>query len=164
MIKTVQAGCVNCNPLDLKRVIKQVSSPSLSWVTNLSLDCTRVSASQLMDISHLHGLQSLYIWRDQLSEPLNGQQLIRAWAALAEQHDAFSTLQMIFLDFDVSLSAWTFYNLNKFPALDTFVTLFPLNPTLAALQPRKHDWAAAHHGKGYVYHLSCQFRTLPTCR
>ncbi|KAF2170662.1 hypothetical protein M409DRAFT_19477 [Zasmidium cellare ATCC 36951] len=141
--KTVTAGCSNCNPLDLGAIMPLISSPSLSWVTHLSLETIQLSTSELTKLADLTSLRTLYLRVGPHQEPFPVDNIIRAWAASAKGCKAFGVLQMMFLDVSRPLSTWTFHYLNAFPALDTFALRTTSDQGPLELQADAYGW----HGR-----------------
>ncbi|KAK4497031.1 hypothetical protein PRZ48_011480 [Zasmidium cellare] len=157
--KTVTAGCTGCNPLDLGAIVPLISSPSLNWVTHLSLETVRLSTSELVKVADLTSLRTLYLQAGSAQEALPLDRIIRGWASSAKDRKSFGVLQMILLDTKDQLSPWTFHYLNAFPALDTFALRTTVDQDALLPQAETYGWYGGKRPKFRHYARKwCQAR------
>lgn len=138
--KTVVAGCADCNPVDLEAIVPLISSPSLNWVTHLSLEKVRLSTSVLMSLANLTSLQTLNLGAGSALDPLPLDRIIRAWGSSAKEGTAFGILQVMSLYVREPLSMWTFHYLNAFPALDTIALRTASDQDAMESQAETYGW------------------------
>ncbi len=101
--------------------LKPIISPSLNWITSLSISNTTCSRTDLIQISRIINIGTLSIGPNvQAPEIGIDDSIIRSWGRLAADSDAFSVLRVLSCRSQKEMTPRIFTYLNQFPSLDLF--------------------------------------------
>lgn len=130
--------------------MKPTTSPSLNWITFLTLSNITCSRADLIQISQLVNLGNLTLG-PAIQAPDIGLDdgIIRNWGRLAAESDAFSTLRVLNFRWQREITSRVFIHLNQFPALALF------NVEECNLGPQEKPTAQQH---GWKYKTGLELR------
>ena len=130
--------------------MKPTTSHSLNWVTFLTLSNITCSRADLIQISQLVNLGNLTLG-PAIQAPDIGldDSIIRNWARLAAESDAFSILRVLNFRWQREITSRVFTHLNQFPALALF------NVEECNLGPQEKPTAQQH---GWKYKTGVELR------
>jgi len=98
--------------------LKPISSPSLDWITFLTLSSITCSRSDLVHISQLPNIGVLTIGPEVLADEIGlDDGVIRGWARTAATSNAFSMLRVLSCRSQKDITHRVFSHLNQLPAL-----------------------------------------------
>ncbi len=101
--------------------MKPIISPSLSWITSLTLSNTTCSRTDLIQISRIINIGTLSIGPNVQAPDIGiDDSIIRSWGRLAADSDAFSVLRVLSCRSQKEMTPRIFTYLNQFPSLDLF--------------------------------------------
>lgn len=131
-----------CRSHGMAVIIKEVNSPALQWLVNLTLQTLECAPVDLLHISTLHNLRNLIIRGDAKASVCLTDSVMREWAFAARDKNALSNLQMIFADHHPDLTAWSIQHLGHFKQLDTFCALACGFERRASYKAKELGWAS----------------------
>ena len=101
--------------------MKPVISPSLNWITSLTLSNITCSRTDLIQISRIINIGTLSIGPNVQAPDIGiDDSIIRSWGRLAADSDAFSVLRVLSCRSQKEMTHRIFTYLNQFPSLDLF--------------------------------------------
>ena len=108
--------------MQLENYIKPVSSPSLDWVTFLTLSNVTCSRTDLIKISQLPNIGALTIGPGILADEAGlDDGIVRSWARVAATTDAFHMLRVLSCRSQKDITHKVLTHLTEFPALAVFI-------------------------------------------
>ena len=127
--------------MKLTDYMKPIISPSLNWITSLTLSNIICSRTDLIQISRITNIGTLSVGPNVQAEGVDiDDSIIRSWGRLAVDSDAFSILRILSCHSQKEMTPRIFTYLNQFPSLDFFnvsdSNLGPQGKTLAL----QHCW------------------------
>ena len=129
--------------MKLADYMKPIISPSLNWITSLTLSNITCSRTDLIQISRIINIGTLSIGPNVQAEGVGiDDSIIRGWSRLAVDSDAFSVLRILSCRSQKEMTPRIFTYLSQFPSLDFFnvadSNLGPQGKPLAL----QHGWEA----------------------
>lgn len=123
--------------------MKPIISPSLNWITSLTLTNITCSRTDLIQISRIINIGTLSVGPNVQAEGVGiDDSIVRSWSRLAVDFDAFSVLRILSCHSQKEMTPRIFTYLDQFPSLDFFTVsdsnLGPQGKPLAS----KHGWEA----------------------
>ena len=101
--------------------VKHIISPSLSWITSLTLSNITCSRTDLIQISQIINIGTLSIGPNVQAPDIGiDDSIIRSWGRLAADSDAFSVLRVLSCRSQKEMTPRIFTYLNQFPSLHLF--------------------------------------------
>lgn len=101
--------------------MKPIISPSLNWITSLTLSNIICSRTDLIQISQITNIGSLSVGPNVQAEGVGiDDSIIRSWSRLAVDSDAFSVLRILNCHSQKEMTPRIFTYLDQFPSLDFF--------------------------------------------
>ena len=101
--------------------MKPIISPSLSWITSLTLSNITCSRTDLIQISRIINIGTLSIGPNVHAPDIGiDDSIIRSWGRLAADSDAFSVLRVLSCLSQKEMTPRIFTYLNSFPSLHLF--------------------------------------------
>ena len=101
--------------------MKPIISPSLSWITSLTLSNITCSRTDLVQISRIINIGTLSIGPNVQAPDIGiDDSIIRSWGRLAADSDAFSVLRVLSCRSQKEMTPRIFTYLNQFPSLELF--------------------------------------------
>ena len=107
--------------MKLADYMKPIISPSLTWITSLTLCNITCSRTDLIQISRIINIGTLSVGPNVQAEGVGiDDSIIRSWSRLAVDSDAFSVLRILSCHSQKELTHRIFTYLDQFPSLDFF--------------------------------------------
>ena len=101
--------------------MKPIISPSLNWITSLTLSNIICSRTDLIQISRITNIGTLSIGPNVQAEGVGiDDSIVRSWSRLAVDSDAFNVLRILSCHSQKDMTPRIFIYLNQFPSLDFF--------------------------------------------
>ncbi|KAK5125165.1 hypothetical protein LTR85_000841 [Meristemomyces frigidus] len=118
--------CPRCLFSRLPQMLQLADSPSLAWVTDLTLE-DRITSHDLLQVSKLRNVRNLHFYGNTKSNKGFTDAVFRSWADAAQQSHAFPELESVTVDAPryndrgiSNITHWSLGQLWKFPALAIF--------------------------------------------
>ena len=127
--------------MKLSDYMNPITSPSLSWITSLTLSNITCSRTDLIQISRIVNIGTLSIGPNVEAPDIGiDDSIIRGWGRLATDSDAFTVLRVLACRAQKEMTPRIFTYLNQFPSLDLFkVEHSNLGPQVKPLA-LQHGW------------------------
>ena len=107
--------------MKLTDYMKPIISPSINWITSLTLSNITCSRTDLIQISRIINIGTLSVGPNVQAEGVGiDDSIIRSWCRLAVDYDAFSVLRILSCRSQKEMTPRIFTYLNQFPSLDFF--------------------------------------------
>ena len=107
--------------MKLSDYMNPITSPSLSWITSLTLSSITCSRTDLIQISRIINIGTLSIGPNVEAPDIGiDDSIIRGWGRLATDSDAFTVLRVLSCRSQKEMTPRIFAYLNQFPSLDLF--------------------------------------------
>lgn len=107
--------------MKLADYMKPIISPSLTWITSLTLSNITCSRTDLIQISRIINIGILCVGPNVQAEGVGiDDSIIRNWSRLAVDSDAFSVLRVLSCRSQKFITPRIFTYLSQFPSLDFF--------------------------------------------
>ena len=101
--------------------MKPIISPSLNWITSLTLSNITCSRTDLIQISRIINIGTLSVGPNVQADGVGiDDSMIRNWSRLAVDSDAFGVLRILSCRSQKEMTPRIFTYLNHFPSLDFF--------------------------------------------
>ncbi|KAI4245727.1 MAG: hypothetical protein L6R40_002255 [Gallowayella cf. fulva] len=133
----------------LAEYTRHISSPSLTWITFLTLTSLSCTRTNLIQVSRLTNLGMLTIGTsDPVYDTGLEDNVVRAWGRAASEAGAFTKLRILVCRSQFNMTSKVFTYLQHLPALDMLLLDGRYcNHTKFSFQAKKHEWEAVDEGR-----------------
>ena len=129
--------------MKLADYMKPIISPSLTWITSLTLCNITCSRTDLIQISRIVNIGTLSVGPNVQAEGVGiDDSIIRSWSRLAVDSDAFGVLRVLSCYSQKEMTPRIFTYLEQFPSLDLFNVSDSYLGGSGNLIALKHNWEA----------------------
>lgn len=129
--------------MKLADYMKPIISPSLTWITSLTLCNITCSRTDLIQISRIINIGTLSVGPNVQSEGVGiDDSIIRSWSRLAVDSDAFRVLRILSCHSQKEITPRIFTYLDQFPSLGFFNVSDSYLGAQGKLIALKHNWEA----------------------
>ena len=127
--------------MKLADYMNPIISPSLSWITSLTLCNITCSRTDLIQIYRIINIGTLSVGPNLQAEGVGiDDSIIRSWSRLAVDSDAFSVLRILSCHSQKEMTPRVFTYLDQFPSLDFFNVSDSYLGGSGKLIALKHNW------------------------